>query len=531
MPKAWRDKYKGKFDMGWDKAREETLARQKELGIVPPNTQLAPKPGIVKDWDKLTPDEKKVCARHQEVFAGFAEATDYEIGRVVQAIEDMGELDNTLIVYVTGDNGATGNGGTIGYYNTFCSFNQVAETLQDQLDHIDEFGGPHSCMTPPTGWCIADNTPFAETQFNTGYGGITNGAVISWPKGIKARGEIRSQYHHVMDVAPTVLEAIGLPQPTMVNGVPQKPMEGVSMRNSFDDAQAKSAHTVQHYEFAGNRGIYKDGWYANVTHKLPWQPKPVGPISEDRWQLYNTAEDHGCANDLATKEPEKLKEMQAAFLEEALKYNVLPLDDRFNERMVPSIAGRPDIMEGRTSLTLYPGMIAMPDNAFIDVKNKSSAITADLEIPASGASGVILAQGGMHGGWSLYVKDNTPKFAYNFMGTVTTIASGERLPAGPVTVAWDFAYDGGGLGKGGTGTLSVNGKKVATGRIERTTPLIFGVETSDVGMNLYTTVTDDYAKGDNAFTGTIKQVRIDVTDPAGPGRAHPDPELVHHQRG
>ena len=199
--------------------------------------------------------------------------------------------------------------------------------------------------------------------------------------------------------------------------------------------------------------------------------------------------------------------------------------------MVPSIAGRPDIMEGRTSLTVYPGMIGMPDNAFIDVKNKSSAITADLEIPASGASGVILAQGGMHGGWSLYVKDNRPKFAYNFMGTVTTIASDERLPAGPVTVAYDFAYDGGGLGKGGTGTLSVNGKKVATGRIERTTPLIFGVETSDVGMNLYTTVTDDYAKGDNAFTGTIKQVRIDVTDPAGPGRAHPDPELVHHQRG
>jgi len=247
--------------------------------------------------------------------------------------------------------------------------------------------------------------------------------------------------------------------------------------------------------------------------------------------LYSTAEDHGCANDLAAKEPEKLKEMQAAFLQEALKYKVLPLDDRFNERMVPSIAGRPGIMEGRTSFTLYPGMIAMPDNAFIDVKNKSSAITADLEIPASGASGVILAQGGMHGGWSLYVKDNAPRFAFNFMGTVTTIASGERLPAGPVTVAWDFAYDSVGLGKGGTGTLSVNGKKMATGRIERTTPLIFGVETSDVGVNLYTTVTDDYAKGDNAFTGTIRQVRIDVTDAAGPGRAHPDPELVHHQRG
>jgi arylsulfatase A-like enzyme len=531
VPKTWRDKYKGKFDMGWDKAREETLARQKKLGIVPPDTELTAKPDIVKDWDKLTPDEKKVCARHQEVFAAFAEATDYEIGRVVQAIEDMGVLDNTLIVYVTGDNGATGNGGTIGYYNTFCSFNQVPETLQDQLDHLDEFGGPHSCMTPPTGWCIADNTPFAETQFNTGYGGITNGAVISWPKGIKAKGEIRSQYYHVMDIAPTVLEAVGLPQPAMVHGVSQKPMEGVSMRNSFDDAQAKSAHTVQYYEFTGNRGIYKDGWYANVTHKLPWQAKAGCSISEDPWQLYNTAEDHSCAHDVAAKYPEKLKQMQAAFLEEARKYNVLPLDERMHERFVSSLAGRPDILEGRTSLTVYPGMIGMPDNAFIDVKNKSSAITADLEIPASGASGVILAQGGMHGGWSLYVKDNRPKFAYNFVGTVTTVASDERLPPGPVTVAWDFAYDGGGRGKGGTGTLSVNGRKVATGRIERTTPLVFGIETSDVGMNLYTTVTDDYAKGDNAFTGTIKQVRIDVTDPAGPRRAHPDPELVHHQRG
>ena len=286
-------------------------------------------------------------------------------------------------------------------------------------------------MTPPTGWCVADNTPFAETQFNTGYGGITNGAVVSWPKGIKATGEIRSQYHHVMDVAPTILEAIGLPHPSIVNGTPQEPIEGVSMLSSFDDAQAPSAHTVQHYEFAGNRGIYKDGWYANVTHKLPWEPKPRATLSEDHWQLYNTAEDFACAIDVSAEYPEKLKEMQAAFLEEAVKYNVLPLDDRFNERMVPSIAGRPDIMAGRTSPTVYPGMIGMPDNAFIDVKNKSSAITADLEIPPGGASGVILAQGGMHGGWSLYVKENRLKYAYNFMGAVTTIASDEPLPTGP----------------------------------------------------------------------------------------------------
>jgi arylsulfatase A-like enzyme len=532
VPEDWRDKYNGQFDMGWDKAREETLARQKKLGIVPPNTQLAPKPDLMKDWDELSADEKKVCIRHQEVFAAFAEVTDYEIGRVVQAVDEMGVLDNTLIIYITGDNGSTGNGGAIGYYNTFCSFNQAPETLQDQLDHLDDFGGPHSVMTPPIGWSIADNTPFTETQFNTGYGGITNGAVISWPTAIKARGEIRNQYHHVNDIAPTVLEAIGLPQPRIVDGFPQKPMEGASMLNSFDDAQAKSAHTVQYYEFAGNRGIYKDGWYATTQHKLPWEAKPRGPLNQDRWELYNTAEDFGCANDLAAQEPDKLTEMQATFLEEALKYNVLPLDDRFAERMVSSIAGRPDLMDGRTSLTVFPGMVGLKENAFIDVKNRSSSITADLEIPPSGASGVIVAQGGMHSGWSLYVKDNRPMFAYNFLGAVTTIAAEERLPSGPVTLVYDFAYDGGKPGAGGTGTLAVNRQTVATGRIERTIPFVFGVESADVGVNMYTPVTPDYAKGDNAFTGAIKRVRIDVEDPGTAGHLHhPDLDLVHHPRG
>jgi arylsulfatase A-like enzyme len=510
VPKEWREKYKGQFDEGWDKYREEILARQKKLGIVPPNTQLAPKPDVMQDWDKLSANEKKVFTRQQEVFAAFAEITDHEIGRVVQAIDDLGVMDNTLIIYITGDNGSSANGGPLGKFNTFYSFNQIPETLEDQLKHLNEFGGPLSEMTPPLGWAIADNAPFTYAQGNTSYGGTTNGVVIHWPKGIKAKGEIRPQYHHLIDIAPTVLQAAGLLQPKIVNGTQQKPIEGISMVYSFDDTQAKSPHTVQYYEFAGNRGIYKDGWYATALHKVGWESQPRGPYEQDKWQLFNTAEDFSCANDLGAKNPDKLKELQATFITEAVKYNVLPLDDRVYERFNPALAGRPDLMGRRTSLTVYAGMVAMKENAFINTKNRSYSITADIEVPASGASGVILAQGGLHSGWSLHVKDSKAKFAYNFLGTVTTIASGKRLPAGHVTVGYDFAYDGGKPGAGGTGTIFINGKKVATGRIARTIPIVFGVETADVGMDLYTPVTSDYKRGDNKFTGKIDKVTINL---------------------
>ena len=380
-------------------------------------------------------------------------------------------------------------------------------------------------MTPPAGWSIADNTPFAYAQFHTHYGGITNGAIVSWPKKIRAKGEIRSQYHHVIDIVPTVLEAAGLPQPKTVNGVAQKPIEGVSMLTSFTDAQAKSPHTVQYYEIYGNRGIYLDGWYAATLHKVAWEANPRSSFAEDEWQLFNTAEDFSCAVDLAAKEPAKLKELQELFLAEAIKHNALPLDDRTFMRFNATIAGRPDYMGGRTSLTLYPGMTGMKENAFIDVKNRSSSITADLELPQGGASGVILAQGGAHSGWSLYVKDAKPAFAYNFLGAVTTIASTERLPAGPVTLTYDFAYDGGKPGAGGTGTISINGRKVASGRLERTIPFIYGTETADVGMDLYSAVTDDYAKGENQFTGRISKVVVDVkTASASPDAATKETE-------
>ena len=512
VPKEWRDRYKGKFDEGWDKYREEILARQKQLGIVPPNTQLTPKPSPkeMPDWATLSADEKKVFVRQQEIFAAYAEEADHEVGRVLQAIEDMGAMDNTLVIYITGDNGSSANGGPLGRFNTLYSYNQIPETVADQLKQLDKFGGPESSMTPPIGWAIADNTPFAYAQGNTSYGGTTNGVVIYWPKVIKAKGEIRPQYHHLIDIAPTVLEVIGLPQPKVVNGTPQSRMEGVSMVYSFNDAQAKPRHTVQYAEFQGNRGIYKDGWYALTLHKVAWESQPRTPFDQDKWELYNTTDDFSCANDLAAKYPDKLKEMQAAFLTEAVKYNVLPLDDRVYERFNPTIAGRPDFMGGRTSLTVYEGMIGMKENAFINAKNSSYSITTDVEVPQAASSGVILAQGGTHAGWSLYVKDGKPKFAYNYLGNVTTISSAERLPAGRVTVTYDFAYDGGKPGAGGTGTIFIDGKKAASGRIERTIPFLFGTETADVGMDLYTPVTSDYAKGDNKFTGKINKVTIDL---------------------
>ena len=510
VPKEWLDRYKGKFDEGWDKYREEILERQKSLGIVPPNTQLTPKPKEMADWDRLSDDEKKVFTRQQEIFAAYAEVSDHEIGRVVQAIEDLGAMDNTLIFYITGDNGSCANGGVIGRFNSLYTYNQVPETIADQLKHFDEFGGPHSDMTPPLGWAVADNTPFAYFQGITSYGGITNGVVIHWPKRIKAKGELRSHYHHLIDIAPTVLEAAELPQPKIVNGASQAPIEGVSMLYTFTDGLAKSPHTVQYFEFMGNRGIYKDGWYATTLHRAPWERHSRSSFDEDKWELYNTAEDFSCAIDLAAKNPDKLKEMQDAFLAEAIKYNVLPLDDRVYERFNPTVAGRPDLLAGRTSLTLYEGMFGMKENGFINTKNRSYSIAADVEVSRGGASGVILAQGGVHAGWSFYVKEGMLRFAYNFLGNVTTISSTERLPTGRISVGYDFVYDGGKPGSGGTGTLFVNGEELASGRIESTIPYLFGTETADVGMDLYTPVTSDYAKGNNKFTGKIHKVTVDL---------------------
>jgi arylsulfatase len=516
VPKEWIAKYKGKFDQGWDKLREETLARQKRLGVVPADTKLAAKPEAIKDWDKLTAEEKKLFARQMEVFAGFGEYTDTEIGRLVKAIEDMGQLDNTLIFYIVGDNGASAEGGMNGMFNEMSYFNGVPETVQDVLKHYDELGGPNTFGHYAAGWAVAGDTPFTWTkQVASSYGGTRNGMVIHWPKGFKAKGEVRSQWHHVIDIAPTILEAAGLPEPKAVNGITQTPIEGVSMLYTLSDAKARDRHLTQYFEIFGNRAIYSDGWLAGTVHKAPWEPKPRATLENDKWELYDTRTDFSLANDLAGKNPEKLKEMQELFMKEAVKYSVLPIDDRVLERINAALVGRPDLMAGRTSLTVHEGMIGMSENVFINTKNRSHTITAEVQIPKGGAKGVILAQAGRFGGWSLYLKNGKPTYTYNFLGLKRfTIAAKNPVPAGKATIRFEFAYDGGGLGKGGTGTLFVNGKKVAQGRIENTQAMIFSAdEGADVGEDAETPVVEDYGiPAPYRFTGKIAKVTIDLKE-------------------
>ena len=514
VPKSWIAKYKGKFDQGWDKLREETLARQKRLGVVPPETKLAPKPEAIKDWAALSADEKKLFARQMEVFAGFGEYADAEIGRLIQAIEATGQLDNTLIFYIVGDNGASAEGGMVGLFNEMTYFNGVHETVQDILKHYDELGGPATYPHYAAGWAVAGDTPFTWTkQVASSYGGTRNGMAIHWPKGITAKGEVRSQWHHVIDIAPTILEAAGLPEPKSVNGTAQTPIEGVSLAYTFTDAKAPSRHTTQYFEIFGNRAIYSDGWLAGTVHRAAWEFKVRRPLEDDVWELYDTRTDFSLANDLAAKNPEKLKELQALFLKEAVKYSVLPLDDRTLERLNAAMVGRPDLMAGRTSLTVYDGMIGMSENVFINTKNRSHTITAEVQIPKNGANGVILAQAGRFGGWSLYVKDGKPTYTYNWLGLQRyTVAAQQALPAGKSTIRYEFAYDGGGVGKGGIGTLFVNGKKVATGRIDRTQCCAFSAdEGADVGVDEGTPVIEAY-KVPFKFTGKIASVTIELKD-------------------
>ncbi|MDL1870805.1 arylsulfatase [Deltaproteobacteria bacterium PRO3] len=516
VPQEWIARWKGKFDQGWDKLREETLARQIALGVVPKGTPLAPKPQAIKDWDKLSPDEKKVFTRQAEVYAAFAEMTDHEIGRLVSALEETGELDNTLFIYIAGDNGTSAEGGMVGMFNEYTYFNSVPETIPELLKLLDKWGSPDTYPHMAAGWAVAFDTPFTWTkQVASSFGGTRNGMAIRWPKGIQAKGEVRSQFHHVIDVAPTLLEAASLPEPKVVNGTPQIPMQGVSMRYAFDDAKAPDRHLTQYFEIFGNRAIYHDGWLAGTVHREPWAEKPRHTLEEDVWELYDVRSDFSLANNLAAKQPEKLKEMQALFLKEAEKNQVLPIDDRSLERAVAAMVGRPDLMAGRTSLTLAEGMAGMQENVFLNVKNKSKTLTAEVEIPANGGNGTLIAQGGRFGGWSLYMKDGKPAYDYNFLGMGrTTIASPRAIPAGKATLKFDFAYDGGGLGKGGTGTLFVNGEKVAEGRIERTQPFLFSAdETADVGIDLGTPVVEAVgAERQSKFSGSIPKLTVEVRD-------------------
>jgi len=513
VPKEWIAKYKGKFDQGWDKLREETLARQIKLGVVPARTKLTPRPAEIPAWDGLSADQKRLFARQMETFAGFGEHTDHEVGRLVQAIRDMGDLDNTLFVYIVGDNGSSAEGGPDGTFNEMLALNGIVSDATSQLPWIDQWGSPQTFPHFAVGWAHAGNTPFQWTkQVASHFGGTRNPMVIHWPNRIKAKGELRSQFHHVIDVAPTVLEAVGLPEPTMVNGTKQRPMDGVSMMYTFADPKAKDRRTTQYFEMFGNRAIYHEGWVAATRHSIPWLMVPLPPFDQDRWELYNVAEDFSQANDLAAQNPAKLKELQDLFVKEAIRNHVFPLDDRRAERFNAAIAGRPDLMGPRTSLTLHEGMTGITENAFINIKGRSHTITAEVEVPRDGASGVIIAQAGRFGGWSLYMKGGHPHHVYNFGGLERfTVSSPQALTPGRHTVRYDFIYDDGKPGSGGISRLSVDGQQVGEVRVPRTMPFAYsGDEGVDVGTDNETPVTEDYKERDNKFTGKIHKVTIEV---------------------
>ncbi len=509
VPKAWIEKYKGKFDQGWDKIRQETLDRQIKLGIVPPGTKLAPKPADIKDWETLSADEKKLFTRQMEVYAGFAEQTDYEVGRLISTIEKLGIMDNTVIIFIAGDNGASAEGQMNGMYSEMTFFSGVPETVPDMLKHYDEWGSESTYPHFAAGWAVAMDAPFSYTkQVASDFGGTRNGMIIQWPAGITAKGEIRSQFSHVIDIAPTVFEITQIPAPKMVNGIEQDPIEGTSLAYTFNDAGASEQHTVQYFEMFGNRGIYKDGWFARTIHRPAWKLKPLNTLQEDKWELYNTNKDFSLANDLSTQNPDQLKTLQDLFMAEAEKYHVLPIDDRVLERTNAALMGRPTVMGDRNSVTYGEGMKGMGVDVFIDLRSTSYTITAEVAVDAGG-NGVIVCQGGRFGGLSFYMKNGKPAFSYNYLGMESTeIIASETLKPGNYKLTYDFKYDGGGPGKGGVGSILVNDKIMAEKRIEKTQPGIFSVDDlADVGTDDGTHVVD-YGKSAK-FTGKIEYVTVE----------------------
>ena len=516
VPKEWADKYKGKFDDGWDAQRDRTYARQKELGVIPADADLPARHDVIPAWDEMPDELKPVLAREMEVYAGFLEHTDHQVGRVVDAMDDLGILDNTIVYYIVGDNGASAEGTLQGAFNEMANFNGMAalETPEFLLSKMDELGSPSSYNHYAVGWAWAMNTPFQWTkQVASHWGGTRNGTIVHWPDGITEKGGLRSQFSHVIDVAPTILEAAGLPEPAMVNGVMQSPMEGTSMLYSFNDATASERHELQYFEMFANRGIYHRGWSAVTKHKTPWimvgQQMPA--FDDDVWELYDGSRDYSQAHNLAADDPEMLAKLQRLWLIEAVKYNVLPLDDRTSERFEPSLAGRPTLIRGNSQL-FFAGMGRLSENSVVSIKNKSFSVTAEIDIPDGGANGVIIAQGGRFGGWTVYFRDGKATFVYNVLGinSYSTVAE-TAMPAGTHQLRMEFAYDGGGLAKGGDVTLYYDGNSVGTGRVDHTQPMIFsGDETTDIGQETGTTVSPDYTARDSRFTGKIHWVQIDL---------------------
>ena len=518
VPQEWADKYAGQFDDGWDVQRERIFNRQKELGVIPPEAELTRRHDEITAWEDMPDELKPVLARQMEVYAGFLEHTDHHVGRVIDAIEDLGVLDNTIVYYIIGDNGASAEGTMNGAFNEMANFNGMAalETPEFMVEKMDELGSPTSYNHYSVGWAHAMCTPFQWTkQVASHWGGTRNGTIVHWPSGIEESGGLRSQFTHVIDLAPTVLEAAGLPEPTVVNGVMQSPMEGTSMLYTFNEAAAPERHDLQYFEMFGNRGLYYKNWSAITKHRTPWEM--VGPklpaFDDDVWELYDGSSDFSQARNLVAEHPEMLAKLQRLWIIEATKYNVLPIDDRGIERATPEIAGRPTLIHGN-SQQFFPGMGRLSENSVVSIKNKSFSVTAEIDVPAGGAEGVIIAQGGRFGGWAVYVKDGRAKFVYNVLGIHEFATAAETpLQEGTHQVRMEFAYDGGGLGKGGAITVYYDGNEVGTGRVGATQAMVFSAdETTDIGYESGTTVTPDYTAATSRFTGKIHWVQIDLGD-------------------
>ncbi|WP_006243128.1 arylsulfatase [Mycolicibacterium tusciae] len=512
VPVEWSDKYKGKFDEGWDVLREKMLPQQKALGVVPENAELTARHDEIPAWDDMPADLKPVLARQMEIYAGFLEQTDHEIGRLVDAIDDLGALENTLIYYILGDNGASAEGTPNGCFNEMVTLNGMAglETTEFLMSKIDDFGTPAAYNHYAVGWAHALCGPYQWTkQVASHWGGTRNGTIVHWPKGIADTGETRDQFHHVIDVAPTILEAAKIPAPTIVNSIQQAPLEGVSMMSTLRAGDAPETHVVQYFEMFGNRGIYHKGWTAVTKHRTPWLMTGQPALDDDVWELYGP-DDWTQAHDLAAENPQKLAELQRLWLIEATKYNVVPIDDRSVERFDADIAGRPKLISGN-SQTLFSGMRLL-ENCVVNIKNRSHVVTAKVTVPDAGAAGVIVTQGGGVGGWSLYAHEGALKYCYNFFGIdYFYVTADDPIPSGEHQLQMEFTYDGGGLGKGGTVTLYYDGKAVGTGRVERTEPLAFSAdEACDVGSDTGSPASQDYAAHGNKFNGVIDWVKIDV---------------------
>jgi arylsulfatase len=514
----WSDRYKGRFDDGWDALRKRTFARQKELGVIPADAELTSRPAEIPAWDDMPDEMKPVLARQMEVYAGFLEHTDHHVGRLVDALADLDVLDDTLVYYIIGDNGASAEGTPNGTFNEMMTLNGATaiETPEFLAARIDKFGTPEAYNHFAVGWAHAMDTPYQWTkQVASHWGGTRNGTIVHWPDGFRARGEVRSQFCHVIDIATTVLDAAGLPEPTFVHGVQQVPLQGRSIRPTFDDAAAPEHRETQYFEMFVNRGIYHQGWTAVTRHSTPWVMAPLPAIDDDVWELY-APDDWTQAHDIAAEHPERLAQLQRLFLIEATKNNVLPLDDRRVERFNPDLAGRPSLIRGNRQI-LFAGMGRLSENSVLNIKNKSHAVTAQLLVPDGiTPNGVIIAQGGAFGGWAVYVKDGRPAYCYNFFGLTRTKVYGEKeIPTGEHQVRMELAYDGGGLAKGGTVTVYLDGAKVGEGRVDATEPMAFsGDETTDVGSDSATPVSDDYGPRDSRFNGQIRWVQIDLGDDA-----------------